>query len=41
MELVWQAVTTMFSSVTVNDLTGSIIHSHQRFIHVRRFTSVQ
>ena len=29
----------MFSSKTVNDLTESIIHSHRRFIHVRRFTS--
>ena len=30
----------MISSKTVNDLTESIIHSHRRFIHVRRFTSV-
>ena len=35
-----RTVTTMFSSKTVNDLTESIIHSHRRFIHVRRFTSV-
>ena len=30
----------MFSSKTVNDLTKSIIHSHQRLVHVRRFTFV-
>ena len=30
----------MFSSKTVNNLKESIIHSHQRLIHVRRFTSV-
>ena len=30
----------MFSSKTVYDLTESITHSHQRLIHVRRFTSV-
>ena len=38
----WQGLsrTKMFSSKTVNDLTKSIIHSHQRLIHVRRFTSV-
>ena len=30
----------MFSSKTVNDLTESVIHSHRRLIHVRRFTSV-
>ena len=35
-----RTVTTMFSSKTFNDLTESIIHSHRRFIHVRRFTSV-
>ena len=29
----------MFSSKTVSDITESIIHSHRRFIHVRRFTS--
>ena len=30
----------MISSKTVNDLTESIIHSLRRFIHVRRFASV-
>ena len=30
----------MFYSKTVNDLTESIIHSHRRFIYVRRFTFV-
>ena len=34
-----RTVTTMFSAKTVNDLTESIIHSHRRLIHVRRFTS--
>ena len=41
-ELVWQGLShmPMFSSKTFNNLTESIIHSHRRFIHVRRFTSV-
>ena len=30
----------MFSSKAVYDVTEHIIHSHQRLIHVRRFTSV-
>ena len=30
----------MFSTKTVNDVTESVIHSHRRLIHVRRFTSV-
>ena len=30
----------MFSSKKVNNLKESIIHSHQRLIHVQRFTSV-
>ena len=35
-----RTVTIMFSSKKVNNLKESIIHSHQRLIHVRRFTSV-
>ena len=31
----------MFSSKTVDDLTESVIHSHRRLIHVRRFTSAR
>ena len=34
-----RTVTTIFSSKTVDDRTESIIHSHRRLIHVRRFTS--
>ena len=35
-----RAVTILFSSKTDNDLPESIIHFHQKLIHVRRFTSV-
>ena len=35
------SLATVSFSITVNDLTESIIHSHRRLINVRRFTSVQ